>query len=78
MPPVGTRTHNLSTRAAADLRLRSRGHWDWLNYVYIYQISNKVQFGSPDVLTVTHVLVSGNVTIRLQSVQELVRVAVVR
>jgi len=28
MPPVGIRTHNLSTRAAADLRLRPRGHWD--------------------------------------------------
>jgi hypothetical protein len=24
----GIRTHNLSRRAAADLRLRSRGHWD--------------------------------------------------
>ena len=44
----------------------------------IYQVSKNVQFGSLDVLTVAHVLVSGNVTIRLQSVQELVRVAVVR
>jgi len=26
--PVGIRTHNLSRRAAADLRLRPRGHWD--------------------------------------------------
>jgi len=26
--PVGIRTHNLSKRAAADLRLRPRGHWD--------------------------------------------------
>jgi len=26
--PGGIRTHNLSRRAAADLRLRSRGHWD--------------------------------------------------
>jgi len=23
------RTHNLSRRAAVDLRLRPRGHWDW-------------------------------------------------
>jgi hypothetical protein len=30
MPPVGIRTHNLSRRAAADLRLRPRGHWDRL------------------------------------------------
>ena len=26
--PAGIRTHNLSRRAAADLRLRPRGHWD--------------------------------------------------
>ena len=26
----GIRTHNPSKRAAADLRLRPRGHWDWL------------------------------------------------
>jgi len=25
------RTHNPSKRAAADLRLRKRGHWDWLS-----------------------------------------------
>jgi hypothetical protein len=28
--PGGIRTHNLSGWAAVDLRLRSRGHWDWL------------------------------------------------
>jgi len=28
MPPGGIRTHNLSRWAAADLRLRPRGHWD--------------------------------------------------
>jgi hypothetical protein len=28
MPPGGIRTHDLSRRAAADLRLRTRGHWD--------------------------------------------------
>jgi len=27
-PPCGIRTHNLSRRAAADLGLRPRGHWD--------------------------------------------------
>jgi hypothetical protein len=27
-PPRGIRTHNLSRRAAEDLRLRPRGHWD--------------------------------------------------
>ena len=26
--PGGVRTHNLSRRAAEDLRLRPRGHWD--------------------------------------------------
>ena len=28
MPPSGIRTHNLSRREAADLRLIPRGHWD--------------------------------------------------
>ena len=27
--PGGIRTHSLSRRAAADLQLRPRGHWDW-------------------------------------------------
>ena len=27
--PGGIRTHNLSRRAAAELRLRPRGHWHW-------------------------------------------------
>ena len=27
--PGGIRTHDLSRRAAADLRLRPRGRWDW-------------------------------------------------
>ena len=30
MPPGRIRTHNLSRRAAADLRLRPRGHWELL------------------------------------------------
>ena len=34
--PGGIRTHNLSRRAAADLRLRPRGHWDRHIYIYIY------------------------------------------
>ena len=28
IPPGGIRTHDLSRRAAADLRFRPRGHWD--------------------------------------------------
>jgi len=28
MPPDGDRNHNFSRRAAVDLRLRPRGHWD--------------------------------------------------
>ena len=31
MPPGGIRTRNPSKRAAADPRLRPRGHWDWLS-----------------------------------------------
>ena len=33
--PGGIRTHNLSRRAAADLRLRPRGHWDLWTYIYM-------------------------------------------
>ena len=33
--PVGIRTHDLNSRAAADLRLRPRGYWDRF-VVYIY------------------------------------------
>jgi hypothetical protein len=32
MPPRRIRTHDLSRRAAADLHLRSRGHWDRHKY----------------------------------------------
>ena len=32
MPPGGIRTHNLSRRAAEDLRLRSRGHCEWQRF----------------------------------------------
>jgi len=34
MPPGGIRTHDLSRRAAADQRLRPRGHWDRQNTDY--------------------------------------------
>jgi hypothetical protein len=34
--PSGIRTHNISRRAAADLRLRPRGHWDRHIHTYIY------------------------------------------
>jgi len=33
----GIRTHNLSRRAAADLRIRPRGHWDQLFYHYNHE-----------------------------------------
>jgi len=33
--PGGIRTDNLSRRAAADLRLRSRGHWDRRSTYYV-------------------------------------------
>jgi len=36
----GIRTHNLSRQAAADLRLRPRGHWDRLNRVTAPLIPN--------------------------------------
>ena len=34
--PGRIRTHDLSRRAAADLRLRPRGHWDRYYYYYYY------------------------------------------
>jgi len=34
--PGGIRTHDLSKRATADLRLRPRGYWDRHIYMYIY------------------------------------------
>jgi len=47
MPPGGIRTHDLSRRAAADLRLRPRGHWDrqcysntHVNYTYKKKINS--------------------------------------
>ena len=35
--PGGIRTHNLSRRAAEDLRLRPRGHWDRLILKWIFR-----------------------------------------
>jgi len=43
--PGGIRTHNLSRRAAADLRLRSRGQWDRLVY---YPFGLKVSSNTPE------------------------------
>jgi hypothetical protein len=42
MPSVGfePRTHDLSKRAAADLRLRPRGHWDRLKAIRIVETCN--------------------------------------
>jgi len=41
MPPGGIRTHNLSRRAAADLLLRPRGHWDRLTkYYYVEKMKD--------------------------------------
>ena len=37
--PSGVRTHDLSRRAAVDLRLRPRGHWDRQIYVFVLHIS---------------------------------------
>jgi hypothetical protein len=39
-------TRNLSRRGAADLRLRPRGHWDWLLKMYI--CTNKLNLPSAD------------------------------
>jgi len=36
--PGGIRTHDLSRRAAVDLRLRPRGHWEWLLFMCVIKI----------------------------------------
>ena len=41
--PAGIRTHDLSRRAAADLRLRPRGHWDRLAYQLMVYFNNKLE-----------------------------------
>ena len=41
--PGGIRTHNLSRLAAADLRLRRRGHWDRQLILIYIQIINCCQ-----------------------------------
>jgi hypothetical protein len=37
LAPGGIRTHDRSTRAAVDLRLRPRGHWDRQIYICAYK-----------------------------------------
>jgi len=39
--PSGIRNHNLSKRAAADARLRPRGHWDRHCYTFKYKICDR-------------------------------------
>ena len=42
--PGRIRTHNLSRKEAADLRLRPRGHWDRLRRLWILVIWNQASF----------------------------------
>jgi hypothetical protein len=39
--PCGIQTHNLSRRAAADVRFRPHDHWDWLSEFQILKIIPK-------------------------------------
>jgi len=45
MPPGGIRTHDLSRRAAGDLRLRPRGHWDRRIIPILNKIEVQTLFG---------------------------------
>jgi hypothetical protein len=45
--PGGIRTHNLSRRAAADLRLRPHGHWDRLRHLLTHNISEPYTSSRP-------------------------------
>jgi hypothetical protein len=44
--PGGIRTYNLSRRAAANLRLRPRGHWEWHTYHEELQIREQEDYKS--------------------------------
>jgi hypothetical protein len=44
MSPAGIRTHNLNRRAAADLRLRPRSHWDRQGGIVEYLISEEERY----------------------------------
>jgi hypothetical protein len=45
MPPGGIGAHNLSRRAAKDLRLRPRGQWDWPSNIDTNFCNKKRGFG---------------------------------
>ena len=49
-PPGGIRTHDLSKRAAADLRLRLRGHWDQDTDDYSWKIITKCVYSYVNLL----------------------------
>ena len=61
--PGGIRTHNLSRRTAADLRLRRRGHWDRQPYIGPGEISSR----SHSILMFYSIEVTGKKTHTLRS-----------
>ena len=58
MSPDGIRTHDLSRRAAADLRFRPRGHWDRRhNVLHLYNKKNVLNMLSEHNYILSHRLV---------------------
>jgi hypothetical protein len=55
-PPNGIRNHNLSRRAATELRLRPCGHWD-RQYISIHVYAPKMKYTVPMNVTSTSVSV---------------------
>jgi len=55
--PGGIRTHNPSKRAAANPRIRRRGHWDWQTIVTapVYLKGAKFYFGRLEQVKLVHV-----------------------
>ena len=66
--PGGIRTHNLSWRAAADLRLRPRDHWDRPTNVNIYPKTLKHKYLSKFYRTIKSILTENKVNFEYSSV----------
>ena len=67
--PGGIRTHNLSRRAAKDLRLRPRGHWDRRYVLWISKLN--------DSCDIMHVKSNDNFTYCSHCISVLVRIRTV-
>ena len=65
--PGGIRTHNLSRRAAKELRLRPRGHWDRQRVTLLTNVSANEDFFAVFRTRLTNVLVDARANIKQQT-----------